>query len=516
MRRLAGFFVVVLLAGTSPMSPAVALVPLDESFTDFNGDGFEDLGVAAAFRGAGSINVLYGSAAGLTGAGSQRWTQDSPDVQGDAERGDQFGSWLGAADFDADGFDDLAIGAQGEPVSGKPGAGAVNVLYGSATGLTAEGNQLWTQDSTDIAGEPGKNALFGFVLSTGDLNGDGFGDLAITAPFQRISGVKSAGGVNILYGSVDGLTATGNQHWTLESLGSDPAPFSQFGVSAAMGDLNDDGFDELIVGAIGEPAAGKEAAGTVHVLFGSASGVTDAGAMALSKATPEILGPAKAFDLFGFYVAAGDANGDGFADIAATGGINFEPTARGSSYVDVIYGSATGPTTDGNQLFTQNTEGMPGSDRGARVFGYVTSIADVNDDGFAELAIGSPNSLVSHQKGAGAVNVLYGSSGGLTVDGAQRWSQASPGVPDEPEGEAFDPFRSDQFGIYVVGRDLNGDGFADLGIGIAGENDAAGAITSIYGSVAGLTGAGSQFFDQDSAGVAGTARPGTLWGIFLS
>ena len=105
--------------------------------------------------------MLYGSAAGLTATGSRVWHQDSAGIEGAAEAGDLFGASLSAGDFDNDGFDDLAIGAPGEDVGTAADAGAVNVLYGSAAGLTAAGDQIWHQDSAGILD----------VAETGDLLG---------------------------------------------------------------------------------------------------------------------------------------------------------------------------------------------------------------------------------------------------------------------------------------------------------------------------------------------------------
>ncbi len=98
------------------------------------------------------MHVLYGSANGLSAARSQYWTQDTTGVQGRSERGDRFGVTLAAADFGSGHWADLAIGIPFEDVGRSEAAGAVTVLYGSADGLTAAGDQLWTQDSTGIRG----------------------------------------------------------------------------------------------------------------------------------------------------------------------------------------------------------------------------------------------------------------------------------------------------------------------------------------------------------------------------
>ena len=109
-------------------------------------------------------------------------------------------------DFNGDGFGDLAIGAPGENL----GAGAVHVLYGSATGLTTTGSQFLSQGAGGIADAAEAGDEFGRSLAVGNFNSDGFNDLAIGAPGEN----RGAGTVHVLYGSASGLTATGSQQWT--------------------------------------------------------------------------------------------------------------------------------------------------------------------------------------------------------------------------------------------------------------------------------------------------------------
>src|SRR5262249_11258138 len=145
---------------------------------DFNGDGFDDLAIGVPTQdvgmavSAGAVCVLYGSPAGLTDVGNQLWSQDSPGVLDAAEGSDSFGPSLTTGDFDGDGFDDLAIGVEGEDLGAIDAAGAVNVLYGTASGLSDVGNQFWTQDSPGILGAAESAELFGSILASGDFNGD--------------------------------------------------------------------------------------------------------------------------------------------------------------------------------------------------------------------------------------------------------------------------------------------------------------------------------------------------------
>ena len=164
-------------------------------------------------------------------------------------------------DFNGDGFGDLAIGAPGE----NDGAGAVHVLYGSATGLSTTGSQFWSQDSAGIADTAEAGDDFGRSLAVGNFNGDGFNDLAIGAPGENIG----AGTVHVLYGSASGLTATGSQQWTQAStgVGDDPEPGDHFGATLAAGNLDTSTVaSELVIGAPDEDIGAWTDAGIVHVL----------------------------------------------------------------------------------------------------------------------------------------------------------------------------------------------------------------------------------------------------------
>lgn len=265
---------------------------------DFNGDGYWDLAVGVPLedqqngtqhrKDSGAVIVLYGSSSGLrsTSPAAQYWDQDSPHVQDHVERGDYFGHNLASADFNADGFADLAIGDRLENLEGHPtkiDAGAVNVLYGSASGLQTDvpENQLWTQDSRHLHDSADKGEQFGFSLAAADFNNDGYPDLAIGAAFENLGlTVHGAGSVNVLYGGPNRLQADQpeNQFWTQDS----PNVLDQieildsFGFSLAANDFNGDGRVDLAIGVLNEDLEGSTTivdAGAVNVLYGGVNGL---------------------------------------------------------------------------------------------------------------------------------------------------------------------------------------------------------------------------------------------------
>ena len=323
---------------------------------DFNNDTFIDLAIGvpgedlATITDAGAVTVLYGSASGLSATGSQFFFQDTPGVLGSAEVEDGFGAALGVGDFNNDSSADLAIGAPSEGVGGAAQAGAVNVVYGSASGLTATGNQQWLQGSGGVGGVAEVGDQFGFALTSGDFNNDSFADLAIGTPFEDVGTVVDAGAINVLYGSAARLTATGNQQWLQGSGGiigvAEESDF--FGAALAAGDFNNDGFADLAIGAPFEDVGSVLDAGAINVLYGSANRLTATGNQQWLQGSGGIIGVAEDGDTFGFALAGGDFNNNGFDDLAI-GAIGEDiGTIPDAGSVNVLYGSAnrlTAPAT---------------------------------------------------------------------------------------------------------------------------------------------------------------------------
>ena len=278
---------------------------------DFDRDGFSDLAASGPYHGGGVVNVIYGSEDGLATAGNQVWRQNRDDLPGTGVEGDLFGRALTVGDFDGDTFSDLAIGVPGDPVSGVSEAGAVQVVYGSADGLTATKNQLWHQNQPDVTSDPEPEDHFGSALAAGDLNGDGYADLAVGVPDEDVESVVDGGAVNVLYGSPDGLIATGDPAWNQDvaDVVGTAEPGDGFGTALAIGHSGAGLHDDLAVGIPKEDvmvdSVNVEDAGAVQILVGGTGGLHVAGNRIWHQDDADVEDQVEPYDEFGSALAFG-------------------------------------------------------------------------------------------------------------------------------------------------------------------------------------------------------------------
>ena len=491
---------------------------------DFNGDGFGDLaiGVPAEDVGtvtdAGSVNVIYGSANGLSVGGSgipaaQIWNQNSPGVLDVSEQYDGFGAALASGDFNGDGFSDLAVAVPGEdspvlnPGSGVPSVttGAVQILFGSTSGLTSSNNQYLDGNLFRNSGDP--FIEFKTSLLWGNFNNDMIGDLAIEVTSKQL---LTKGNVLpdrfelVLRGSVNGLVTTNRQ---LVRIAGNSGHFV-----LAAGDFNRDQMTDLAAGVPTQTIDGMSGAGVVHILQNSAAGFT-AITQSIVSAQP------KEDEFLGAALATGDFNADGFSDlVVAKPGEMDNPTDRVINFPGSVNGIA--PASFQNVLFCcLHTDEHDFSSEAATVL----TAGDFNGDGFSDIAIGIPDAddfQVLTNTGdtivdAGVVFVRYGQGDGLpSGPGSQYWFRGSSGI----EGAEA---AGDLFGFSLTAWNFGNGSQADLAIGVIGDNivDAngtniinAGSVNVIYGSANKLTATGDQIWHQGIAGIPGALETNDFFG----
>lgn len=343
---------------------------------DFNRDGYEDLAIGAWWedvgtaQDAGAVNLIYGSPAGLSAISvpDQFWHQNVASVVDVAETGDAFGVSLATTDFNGDAYDDLAIGVWGEDIGSILAAGAVNVLHGSVSGLSASAvpDQLWHQDVPNVEDTAESGDLWGWKVATGDFNGDGHGDLAISVGSEDLGSLQDAGAVNVLYGSGMGLSAivVPDQFWHQNVGNVDDAaePGDYWGWSLATGDFDGDGNDDLAIGVPNESVGSVPVAGAANVLYGSRpSGLATRISQFWHQDVADVEGVATDGDAFGLSLTAGDFNRDGRDDLAVGAPREDLFSANGMIWnagaVNAIYGSLAGLSATGvlaDQLWTQS------------------------------------------------------------------------------------------------------------------------------------------------------------------
>ncbi|MFI7499125.1 FG-GAP and VCBS repeat-containing protein [Streptomyces sp. NPDC049687] len=458
--KLVALTATVLAAGLTPLAlPNPAAAAPARYADDFNGDGYRDLVTAApgATVGgkarAGAVVVTYGSRSGIKASRRTVITQNSPAVPGTAEKDDSFGSALAFGDLDNDGYADLVVGAEKEDAE----AGAVVIVWGGRNGLSG-GRAV-----PDPA--PSAHQRYGMSLAVGDFTGDHKADLAVGSTgkdvwifkggFTRAAGAASRsvlnadlypgnvyGAQSLASGDVDGdgtddLVVSGTYHpddstfvdGNLVYRGSRSGFTLQRVLNsggwrtAVVGDLNRDGYDDVVTSAAPGTVSANDG-GSVRAYLGGASGVRATPQATINQNSPGVPDTAESSDWFGDSLSVGDVNGDGYADVAVGAPFEALGSAGQTGAVTLLRGSAAGLTGTGAKTYSQNTPGVPGGNEANDFFGNAVHLADLNGDRKADLTVGVRN----ENNGDGAVTSLRGSASGLTTTGAVSFGPAAAGV----------------------------------------------------------------------------------------
>jgi hypothetical protein len=400
---------------------------------DVNGDGYSDLIVGVPFGGGaykneGAAHVFHGSSGGLSLIPD--WSK-SPTEEGAAEFGLSVAS---AGDVNGDGFDDVIVGCPYYS-NEQTRVGAAYAYFGSKEGLSELPD--W------FARAYGVPANFGLsVAAAGDVNGDGYGDVIVGAPYHTSAYTWEQGCAFIYYGKADGLN---------ESSDWEHCPYTEdtnahYGYSVACaGDVNGDGYADVIVGMPGEKRGLEPNMGMAMIYLGSAQGPDDEEAWEIGPSM--VNPPLNAY--FGSSVAtAGDVNGDGYSDVIV--GAPYDPMMEGETqpmaegYAYVYYG---GP---GRLNDNEPDWGVQSNQEGSSLGISVAGAGDINGDGYADVIVGTPF-FDNGEQDEGAVFVWYGYDTGLT--GVSGWSAQGNQI-------------GARLGYSLASAgDVNGDGYDDIIIG---------------------------------------------------
>jgi Ca2+-binding RTX toxin-like protein len=400
------------------------------------------------------------------------------------------GQVSGAGDINGDGFDDLLIGAQSTGTFGSGGiSGTAYVIFGKAGSFSADLNlgNLNGLNGFQIEGQPG-DAAGADVQGAGDVNGDGFDDIIIGAPVADRAGqptTLNSGRAYVVFGKAAGFGTTLSLS-LLDGINGFQIEGIDGGLGGAVshaGDINGDGFADVIIGASGASAGGTSS-GESYVVFGKASGFPPILDMATLNGVNgfRLRGDAETDGLGISVSSAGDMNGDGLDDLIVGAHISNPGGSNRKGEIYVVFGK----TTPFNPIV--NLSALNGSD-GFRLEGVedndfagttVSDLGDMNGDGLDDILIGATGVDADGIKDAGAAYVIFGSDRPFPASISLTTLNGTDGF--RIDGVAVE----DRVGLDASGiGDINADGFNDLILG-ARTADPNGRTFILYGRAQGF------------------------------
>lgn len=435
--------------------------------------------------------VLLGALAGPALAqGDVELTTTAPRLEGSGASGQAGWDVATIGDMNGDGLEDLAVSANVATYSSRSGAGAVYVVYGrSDLGPLTLGDSMATDEGFAIYGESAGDNFGAVVSAAGDINGDGYADLAASSPLRSDHGRGGQGTVYVIYGglaleNIDLASFAPDSGFLIDGASSTDYLSS----IAAPGDISGDDCDDLAVGSAYADDNSRIDSGSVYIVYGCGSSSADVDLHSFASSQGLTIEGALARDNTGMALsAAGDVNADGRGDliIGARGADNNGRVTSGSAYI--FYGSAATQYVDlasAGEFHAERGLRIDGAATGDYTGNIVSGVGDTNADGYADVAVGAYGTDNNGRSFSGSVYIIYGAVGGST-SGTPVIATTDLASLTSSQGMRIDGAEASSYlgssPVATEAGDINGDGFADVVIGSENED----SVYVVYGHFSG-------------------------------
>jgi hypothetical protein len=358
---------------------------------------------------------------------------------------DRFGGFIAIGDFNNDGKDDMLIGAHGAETEDRFDCGMAYVIFGKDS-FSSEIDLNSASADITIVGDRDRD-LLGHEVASGDINGDGFDDIIIGSTAHDSFGITDAGRTYVIYGKSNFPQIVDLRYDIPDIIISGESWGVHCAKGLSTGDINNDNYDDILIGATFSDFNGKNDAGKCFVFFGSE--LQGPGIYLNSSDADIIIYGEDSLDQLGMANATGDINNDGYDDIIVGSPQNKKSDCRGKIYI--IFGSNTAPRLI--DLGTQNADITIEGEEYGSLFGRGVGSGDVNNDGFDDVIVGAIEADALGKNNSGKIYVIFG---GNSIPSNIQLFNTSADI------EILAKASGDMLGHTIISKDIDSDSYDDI------------------------------------------------------